>query len=256
MNIMLVTVTERTREIGIRKAIGARRTDILAQFLTESVLLSVLGGMLGVAVGLVGSRFKIVGVQPVVELYSVLLALGVGVAVGLFFGIYPANRAALAEADRSASLRIRSDVMTTIESDFVPPEDDDALELLAIRRRRRLPVVTAVLVVALVAAAAFIGGVEIQKHEGGTSAARGTAAPAFSANRLRTPQRCDGRNRSRHGGRCRGRRHDLRHRQRDQGNDALCDRFEREHREGDDVAVLAGDEDDHCDDRAQGRSAR
>ena len=67
----------------------------LAQFLTESVLLSVLGGMLGVAVGLVGSRFKIVGVQPVVELYSVLLALGVGVAVGLFFGIYPANRAAV-----------------------------------------------------------------------------------------------------------------------------------------------------------------
>jgi putative ABC transport system permease protein len=94
MNIMLVTVTERTREIGIRKAVGARRGDILAQFLTESVLLSVFGGALGVAVGLVGSRFKIVGVQPAVELYSVVLALGVGVAVGLFFGIYPANRAA------------------------------------------------------------------------------------------------------------------------------------------------------------------
>ncbi len=94
MNIMLVTVTERTREIGIRKALGARRSDILGQFLTESVLLSVFGGVLGVAVGLVGSRFKIVGVQPAVELYSVLLALGVGIAVGLFFGIYPANRAA------------------------------------------------------------------------------------------------------------------------------------------------------------------
>jgi putative ABC transport system permease protein len=94
MNIMLVTVTERTREIGIRKAVGARRGDILAQFLSESVLLSVFGGALGVAVGLLGSRFKIVGVQPAVELYSVGLALGVGVAVGLFFGIYPANRAA------------------------------------------------------------------------------------------------------------------------------------------------------------------
>jgi len=94
MNIMLVTVTERTREIGIRKALGARRGDILGQFLTEAVLLSIFGGVVGVAAGLVGSLFKIVGVQPVVQLYSVLLALGVGVAVGLFFGIYPANRAA------------------------------------------------------------------------------------------------------------------------------------------------------------------
>ncbi|HUJ92454.1 MAG TPA: ABC transporter permease [Gaiellaceae bacterium] len=94
MNIMLVTVTERTREIGIRKAIGARRGDVLAQFLTEAVLLSVLGGLVGVLAGIVGSRFTIVGVKPVIESYSVFLALGVGVAVGLFFGIYPANRAA------------------------------------------------------------------------------------------------------------------------------------------------------------------
>jgi putative ABC transport system permease protein len=94
MNIMLVTVTERTREIGIRKALGARRSDILGQFLSEAVLLSIFGGVAGVAAGLAGSRFKIVGVQPAVELYSVLLALCVGVAVGLFFGIYPANRAA------------------------------------------------------------------------------------------------------------------------------------------------------------------
>ena len=94
MNIMLVTVTERTREIGIRKAIGARRVDILGQFLVEATMLSICGGLLGVAVGLVGSRFKIVGVQPVVQPYSVFLAFGVGVAVGLFFGIYPANRAA------------------------------------------------------------------------------------------------------------------------------------------------------------------
>jgi putative ABC transport system permease protein len=94
MNIMLVTVTERTREIGIRKAIGARRSDILGQFLTEAVLLSILGGVTGVVAGLIGGRFKIVGVQPVIAPYSVALAFGVGVAVGLFFGIYPANRAA------------------------------------------------------------------------------------------------------------------------------------------------------------------
>jgi len=94
MNIMLVTVTERTHEIGIRKAIGARRSDILGQFLVESVLLTAIGGVMGVVVGLVGSRFRIVGVTPVVQLYSVVLALGVAVAVGVFFGLYPANRAA------------------------------------------------------------------------------------------------------------------------------------------------------------------
>ncbi len=94
MNIMLVTVTERTREIGIRKAIGARRSDILGQFLVEAILLSLLGGIAGVILGLVGSRFRIVGVTPVVAWYSVALAFGVAVAVGLFFGLYPANRAA------------------------------------------------------------------------------------------------------------------------------------------------------------------
>ena len=94
MNIMLVTVTERTREIGIRKAIGARKGAILSQFLVEAVLLSLIGGVAGVAVGLIGSRFKIVGVQPVVAPYSVFLAFGVAVAVGVFFGLYPANRAA------------------------------------------------------------------------------------------------------------------------------------------------------------------
>jgi putative ABC transport system permease protein len=94
MNIMLVTVTERTREIGIRKAIGARKGDVLGQFMTEAGLLSVLGGITGAVAGLVGGQFKVVGVQPVIQTYSVVLALGVGVAVGLFFGIYPANRAA------------------------------------------------------------------------------------------------------------------------------------------------------------------
>jgi putative ABC transport system permease protein len=94
MNIMLVTVTERTREIGIRKAIGARKSDILTQFLVEAVLVSVFGGVLGVLVGVLGSQFQIAGVQPVIETYSLALAFGVAVAIGLFFGSYPASRAA------------------------------------------------------------------------------------------------------------------------------------------------------------------
>jgi putative ABC transport system permease protein len=94
MNIMLVSVTERTREIGIRKAIGARRSDILTQFLAEAVLVSTLGGLTGVLVGVVGSRFKIAGVQPVIALYSIPLAFGAAALAGLFFGTYPAGRAA------------------------------------------------------------------------------------------------------------------------------------------------------------------
>jgi putative ABC transport system permease protein len=102
MNIMLVTVTERTREIGIRKAIGARRGDILVQFLIEAMVLSGLGGALGIAVGALlafeaphvpaisSSGFP----TPVVSPPSVALAFIVSVAIGLFFGIYPANRAA------------------------------------------------------------------------------------------------------------------------------------------------------------------
>ncbi|ASW53161.1 ABC transporter permease [Plantactinospora sp. KBS50] len=93
-NIMLVTVTERTREIGIRKALGAPRRTILTQFLVEATLLSVLGGGLGVAAALIGSRFTIVGVQPVIVPSSIVMALGVSVAIGLFFGSVPASRAA------------------------------------------------------------------------------------------------------------------------------------------------------------------
>ena len=93
-NIMLVTVTERTREIGIRKALGAPKAVILGQFLTESTLLSVLGAGLGVVAGLIGSHFSIVGIKPVVIPESVLAAFGIAVAIGLFFGSYPANRAA------------------------------------------------------------------------------------------------------------------------------------------------------------------
>jgi putative ABC transport system permease protein len=94
MNIMLVSVTERTREIGIRKAVGARRSDILIQFLVEALLLSLLGGVTGVIAGVLGSQFKIAGVQPVIAPYSIALAFGAGVLTGLFFGTYPAGRAA------------------------------------------------------------------------------------------------------------------------------------------------------------------
>ncbi|HUH81633.1 MAG TPA: ABC transporter permease [Solirubrobacteraceae bacterium] len=94
MNIMLVSVTERTREIGIRKAIGARRSDILTQFLTEAVLVSLIGGLTGVAVGVIGSQFEIAGVHPEIATYSIFLAFGAAVASGLFFGTYPAARAA------------------------------------------------------------------------------------------------------------------------------------------------------------------
>ncbi len=94
MNIMLVSVTERTREIGIRKAVGARRAHILSQFLAEAVLVSVLGGLTGVAAGVIASRFEIAGVQPVIATYSIFLAFGAATAAGLFFGTYPAGRAA------------------------------------------------------------------------------------------------------------------------------------------------------------------
>ena len=93
-NIMMVTVTERTREIGIRKALGAPKRTVLAQFLVEATVLSLLGGLLGVAAAFVGGRFTIAGVTPVIVPSSVALALGVSVAIGLFFGSYPASRAA------------------------------------------------------------------------------------------------------------------------------------------------------------------
>jgi putative ABC transport system permease protein len=101
MNIMLVTVTERTREIGLRKAVGARKNDIRLQFLVESSLLSLSGGLIGVLVGwgisiLVGKIATSTGtaLNPVVQANAVLLATLFSAAVGIFFGIYPANRAA------------------------------------------------------------------------------------------------------------------------------------------------------------------
>jgi len=96
MNIMLMVVSERTREIGLRKALGARRADIMAQMLTESVVLSIFGGVVGTMFG-AGIATVIAKFTPIpasVELWSVALGIGITALVGLFFGLYPASRAA------------------------------------------------------------------------------------------------------------------------------------------------------------------
>jgi putative ABC transport system permease protein len=97
MNIMLATVTERTREIGIRRALGAKRRDIIAQFLVETVVLSSAGGLLGVFVGLAIPWIVSVSsdIRTAVSLWSILLAFSIAVATGIVFGIYPARRAAM-----------------------------------------------------------------------------------------------------------------------------------------------------------------
>lgn len=96
MNIMLVSVTERTREIGIRKAIGARRKDILSQFLVESVILSLTGGLIGILLGIGIARAAsalVPELSTLVTPWSVILSFGFSVLIGVFFGIYPANKA-------------------------------------------------------------------------------------------------------------------------------------------------------------------
>jgi putative ABC transport system permease protein len=96
MNIMLVSVTERTHEIGIRMAVGAKRQDILTQFLLEAVVLSTLGGLFGVVVGVVGSQLvSVIAEWPtIVPIEAILLAVAFSGAVGIFFGFYPARKAA------------------------------------------------------------------------------------------------------------------------------------------------------------------
>ena len=103
MNIMLVSVSERTREIGIRMAVGAKRSDILLQFLWESILLCLIGGAIGIFAGWLGAKFagwlgtKIMGatgeLYTLMSLDAIVIALGFSIAIGLFFGMYPANKA-------------------------------------------------------------------------------------------------------------------------------------------------------------------
>jgi putative ABC transport system permease protein len=96
MNIMLVSVTERTREIGIRKAIGATNGEIRMQFAVESIIICLIGGFFGIILGaLLGNvASAVLGVKAVTSMSSILIAVGVSFAIGIFFGLYPASRAA------------------------------------------------------------------------------------------------------------------------------------------------------------------
>ncbi|WP_251861617.1 ABC transporter permease [Clostridium sp. Marseille-Q2269] len=96
MNIMLVSVTERTREIGIRKALGATTKNILIQFLTESVIISLIGGLIGMTIGIVSAEIigKFIKIAPSVSIKAILIAILFSSSVGIFFGIYPAKKAA------------------------------------------------------------------------------------------------------------------------------------------------------------------
>jgi putative ABC transport system permease protein len=97
MNIMLVSVTERTREIGLRRAVGAHRRDILSQFLVEAVIVSLAGGLIGIVVGIIGSYVIgfLFGWQALISLNGILPAFLFAGAVGIFFGYYPARKASL-----------------------------------------------------------------------------------------------------------------------------------------------------------------
>jgi putative ABC transport system permease protein len=96
MNIMLASVTERTKEIGVRRALGATERDILIQFLNETVLVSATGGMIGVILGAIMAKGinLFAGWDTVISLYSVVISFGISALIGVIFGIYPARQAA------------------------------------------------------------------------------------------------------------------------------------------------------------------
>jgi putative ABC transport system permease protein len=99
MNIMLVSVTERTREIGIRKALGARRDDVLRQFLMESVAIASVGGIFGILLGITISKTVtfFIGMPSAIPVWGIVAGFTVAASVGIFFGVYPARRAAMLE---------------------------------------------------------------------------------------------------------------------------------------------------------------
>ena len=96
MNIMLVSITERTREIGTRKALGAPNSSIRMQFIIESIVICIIGGIIGILIGCAGgiALARYVGADVVPSLRSILISLGFSMAIGVFFGYYPANKAA------------------------------------------------------------------------------------------------------------------------------------------------------------------
>ena len=108
MNIMLATVLERTREIGVRRAMGARQVDIRNQFVMEAFAVTVTGGLLGIAMGLAIAKgvAAYAGWKTIVTLWSIALSVGVSAAVGLVFGSYPAMRAAAPRPRRGAAVRV------------------------------------------------------------------------------------------------------------------------------------------------------